>query len=450
MKRIFLLALSALMIACSTDNGDTPSELTPEVKAQPVAVNDSFTATENEAIVISNLLDNDTIVEHARISSFDNQSAQGGVVKDNRDGTYTYTPAAKFTGEDSFDYTICVPGDNTRCSTATVTVSVNDGGSPQANDDTITTVQSVSVVLDGLLENDSAVDGAAITSIDDSATTGAVELNEDGTVSYTPQDGFNGNDSFIYSLCDNDEPEATCSTATVTVRVLEPVAFDIPSDLQDYYSNIAFSTNKDINYEFLSELTIQKHTTILSYGQRHEYLYDADEDPDNPDNVILMYSGESRYWKEYTSGSNSYTPQTFNTEHIYPQSKLTHDDAVSDLHHLRSADASVNSMRLNYPYVEGSGDYGVVGGDGFYPGDEWKGDVARMVFYVNIRYGEKIDKVGNLDLFLEWNREDPVSIFEMQRNNVIEGAQGNRNPFIDNPYLATLIWGGQPAENRWE
>ncbi|MGB8704779.1 MAG: endonuclease [Gillisia sp.] len=54
-----------------------------------------------------------------------------------------------------------------------------------------------------------------------------------------------------------------------------------------------------------------------------------------------------------------------------------------------------------------------------------------------------------MDLFLKWNREDPVSIFEIQRNNVIEGAQGNRNPFIDNPYIATLIWGGTPAENRW-
>ena len=43
----------------------------------------------------------------------------------------------------------------------------------------------------------------------------------------------------------------------------------------------------------------------------------------------------------------------------------------------------------------------------------------------------------------------PVSAFEIQRNNVIEGAQGNRNPFIDNPYLATLIWGGNPAENKW-
>ena len=72
-----------------------------------------------------------------------------------------------------------------------------------------------------------------------------------------------------------------------------------------------------------------------------------------------------------------------------------------------------------------------------------------MVMYLHIRYGETFSKVGNLELFLEWNAEDPVSAFEIQRNEVISAVQGNRNPFIDNPYLATLIWGGVSAENRW-
>ena len=123
---------------------------------------------------------------------------------------------------------------------------------------------------------------------------------------------------------------------------------------------------------------------------------------------------------------------------------------LSDLHLLRVADVDINSERLNYPFTEGSGEYKLVGGDSWYPGDEWKGDVARMVMYVNLSYGDDFDEVGNLELFLKWNREDPVSAFELQRNDVIEAAQGNRNPFIDNPFLATLIWGGDAAENRWE
>ena len=107
-------------------------------------------------------------------------------------------------------------------------------------------------------------------------------------------------------------------------------------------------------------------------------------------------------------------------------------------------------MRSNYPLADVSGEYELISGNSFYPGDEWKGDVARMILYLNVRYELSVDLVGNLDLFLKWNREDPVSDFERQRNEAIEDAQGNRNPFIDNPYLATLIWGGTPAENTWE
>jgi endonuclease I len=73
-----------------------------------------------------------------------------------------------------------------------------------------------------------------------------------------------------------------------------------------------------------------------------------------------------------------------------------------------------------------------------------------MMMYLNVRYGETFTRVGTIELFLKWNREDPVSTFEEQRNNVIYAAQGNRNPFIDNPYLATLIWGGDAAENKWQ
>ena len=205
-----------------------------------------------------------------------------------------------------------------------------------------------------------------------------------------------------------------------------------------------------MNFTFLGNHTISSHSTILSYGQRHNFLYDADEDAANAANVILMYTSESRDEREYTSGNNSHSPQTFNTEHVYPQSRLSTDNAVTDLHHLRSCDANINSARSNYPFTAGSGTYQLINNNTWYPGDEWRGDVARMIMYLNIRYGETFDKVGTLELFLEWNAADPVSDFEIQRNAVIQGAQGNRNPFIDNPYLATLIWGGTPAENKWE
>lgn len=225
--------------------------------------------------------------------------------------------------------------------------------------------------------------------------------------------------------------------------------YEIPAALEDYYADVDFNLEEDKLHEELAVHTIEKHTDILGYGSRHQYLYNADADFNNSGNVVLIYTGESRDKREYQSGSNSYSPQTFNTEHVYPQSMLE-GDAIADLHILRVVDIEVNELRMNYPYTDGEGQYKLVQDNSFYPGDEWRGDVARMVMYMNLRYDEPFEPVGGLELFLEWNAEDPVSAFEMQRNEVIEDAQGNRNPFIDNPHLATRIWGGEEADNRWD
>jgi len=162
----------------------------------------------------------------------------------------------------------------------------------------------------------------------------------------------------------------------------------------------------------------------------------------------LIYSGESRDKREYYSNSNKHKPQTFNTEHIYPRSFID-NTAEADLHHLRTADININSKRRNYPYTSGKGKYKLVSNNSWYPGDEWVGDVSRMILYLNLRYNEDFNSVGNIDLFLKWNAQDPISPIEIKRNEIIFKAQGNRNPFIDNPYLASLIWGGPKAENNW-
>jgi endonuclease I/chitodextrinase len=220
-----------------------------------------------------------------------------------------------------------------------------------------------------------------------------------------------------------------------------------PSNLQSYYTDVDFSLSGTDLFNDLAAETIAKHTNILEYVERHNYLYDADEDPTNNENVLLMYNSESRDKREYLSGGNSHSPQTFNTEHVYPQSRIV-NNAIGDLHHLRACDITINGNRGNKPFTNSSGNYGIVG-SGWYPGDEWKGDVARMIMYLNLRYDESFTDVGTLNLFLEWNAEDPVSDFEKQRNEIIFSAQGNRNPIIDNPYIATIIWGGTAAENTW-
>lgn len=250
---------------------------------------------------------------------------------------------------------------------------------------------------------------------------------------------------FSCSTDDNNTPKSPVEPE----NPVEENLYVVPGELVQYYENVDFTLTDEELYEDLAVLTIEKHDNILGYTDRHGYLYDADEDPSNPENVILLYSGESRSEDEYESSGNPNEVQTFNTEHVYPRS-LLEGDAVADLHILRVADIDINELRLNYPYVDGDGQYKLVNGNSFYPGDEWRGDIARMIMYMNLRYNEPFDEVGSLDLFLEWNAEDPVSNFEIQRNEIIYGAQGNRNPFIDNPHLATNIWGGEEAENRWD
>lgn len=134
-----------------------------------------------------------------------------------------------------------------------------------------------------------------------------------------------------------------------------------------------------------------------------------------------------------------------NKEHVWPQSKL--GSTKDDLHNLRAANSGTNSRRSNYPFAEdnkpftGSQPYQLIGSS-WYPGDEHIGDVARIVFYVSIRYDLSLNAVGNLNTFLEWHELDPVNDFERNRNDKIYGIQNNRNPFIDHPELVEVYFGG--------
>ncbi len=208
---------------------------------------------------------------------------------------------------------------------------------------------------------------------------------------------------------------------------------------------------------------------------------DIDKDYENDGTILDIYSekptGADPY--NYTPGSDqcgTYSTEgnCYNREHIVPQSLFNQaSPMVADIHFIRATDGKVNGMRSNYPFGKvGSASFtsqngsklGTSASSGysgtvFEPIDEFKGDVARMIFYFVTRYQSKLSTFssGNmlgsstfpglqtweLNVLLAWHNQDPVSQAEIKRNNASYTFQGNRNPFIDNPNYVNLIWGSQ-------
>lgn len=222
-----------------------------------------------------------------------------------------------------------------------------------------------------------------------------------------------------------------------------------------YYANAAGLTGTALKSALYNIIKVQ---TKITYDQAKEALKDTDEDPNNPNNVILLYKGTSQAKSTFGGGANDW-----NREHVWAQSHGSFGTVVgpgTDIHHLRPTDASVNSSRGNLDFDNGGTLHNECtecryDGDSWEPPNRVKGDIARMLMYMAVRYEgngeidlELVNSVntsgpyhGKLSTLLQWHAQDPVDAFEMRRNNVIyEKYQGNRNPFIDHPEWANLIW----------
>ncbi|MBI9054751.1 MAG: endonuclease [Bacteroidales bacterium] len=237
-----------------------------------------------------------------------------------------------------------------------------------------------------------------------------------------------------------------------------------------YYDSAEDLTNDELKttlYNIIKNHTEYPYTD--SETDVWDILKESDRDPDNSENVILLYTGWSvNAAQEYNSGSG------WNREHVWAKSRGdfgTDEGPGTDAHHLRPCDISVNSARNNRWFNYCTERYYDNGGtiptdsytsytDWFWqPRDEVKGDVARMIFYMATRYegenGEPDLEVINyipsdkdtkepihakLDALLDWNEEDPVDDFERNRNEVVYSYQHNRNPFIDHPEYVNAIY----------
>lgn len=264
-----------------------------------------------------------------------------------------------------------------------------------------------------------------------------------------------------------------------TLRVLLAVLFPLFSVAQPagYYDPAASLTGTALQ-QALHDI-IDGHTPI-SYTSIWSAFYTTDDKPNNTvwdmysdipngtpnGNPVFIYT----FGAPYQGATVSAEGQGYNREHSFPKSWFGGEVApmFTDMFHVIPTDCYVNTRRSNYPYGKvdaptytsnnGSklGPCTVSGYSGivFEPIDEYKGDLARNFFYMATRYfGEDASWPGSdmvtgsqpkpwaLAMLMQWHMQDPVSQKEIDRNNTIYGSfQGNRNPFIDNPDFAALIW----------
>ncbi len=210
-----------------------------------------------------------------------------------------------------------------------------------------------------------------------------------------------------------------------------------------------------------------------SYADIVEILSSADQSPENSNQVWLLYTEQNRSKLDFAGFTDA--SDSWNREHTYPRSRgefnnyrefddiadgmsgffTTNADSLrhanSDAHGLRATDSNENSSRGNQHYGEYNGPTANQG--------SWKGDVARGIFFLVIRYkalqvvngfpedtDNSISELGDLTTLVDWHRNDPPDDFEMNRNNIIYTWQFNRNPFIDQPDLVEYIWGNNVGQ----
>ncbi|WP_200761506.1 endonuclease [Poriferisphaera corsica] len=252
------------------------------------------------------------------------------------------------------------------------------------------------------------------------------------------------------------------STASLlTALLLTTSSFAVSYDAPSNYYNNATSTGSTLKSQLRQIMTSGHRPTSyddLKYSARY-----TDTDPNNPNNMLLIYNRAS-------NKSSWDSAKTWNREHIWPQSKQSSGSNKSDQHALRPCNPGLNSSRGNLTF---GGTYGSsMGRHGsyWYTGDADAGDVARSLFYSATRYshlslGESSgsNKMGKLSDLIQWHYLDTPDEFELRRNHAVYGgavdnyrggtyinpeAQNNRNAYIDRPEYAWSVYMDQQNDTQ--
>jgi len=279
------------------------------------------------------------------------------------------------------------------------------------------------------------------------------------------------NDNFIIRIYDiNFATDPWGTPLNPTYGVCTP---QIPAGYYDSLEGLSGAALKQALQDIIADPAVVR---LQSYADIWDILKDADRNPENNNQVWCIYIEEPM--AKLDQQNTSSIVGKWNREHIFCQSRGGFEvalgdtadgisvwnttgpdntvDGISDAHHIRAVNGQENSSRNNK-------NYGTVASSTVYTGPSgtqgsWHGDVARALFYMDVRFnalnvvdGDPSEyqtdgvtpsgEIGDLATLLTWNTQDPADDYEMNRNNVVYNWQMNRNPFIDYPLLADYIFG---------
>lgn len=296
------------------------------------------------------------------------------------------------------------------------------------------------------------------------------------------------NNESVSTLPSTSESVSIPSTSNNSTSVVEPeiVYFDDEERVvRNAYYDIEGENNEILNdyvlgkkgvelQNGLSILMANTQTEIIAYKDLKTCLSTTDSDLMDDNSMITLYT------RDIIDGT--WNESLWNREHVwcknhsnglYTAVQENNKGAGSDIHHVRPALMTINSTRSNVPYgivnkstatqIGDTGNY--FGNNIFEPSDEIKGDIARILMYVYVRYSSSLnstydtitDKRGDLritdivttpsgleedawNLLLSWNDLDPVNYLEMNRNEEGQKLQNNRNVFIDHQEFARMCF----------
>ena len=213
---------------------------------KPNAVNDDVTLDE-DSVLMGNVLTNDSDPEgdSLLVNTVPVAGPSNGQLELSADGSFTYTPEGNFNGSDGFTYEVCDTGDPSLCDQAEVVMTINPvNDAPVATGDQYATDQDVvlSITAPGVLDNDTDPDNdnLAVTQFDASSSGGGtITGNGDGSFAYVPLSGYTGNDTFSYSITDNNGGTAT---ALVSIDV-QPLVNECDAPVLNIYDTSAEGLN---------------------------------------------------------------------------------------------------------------------------------------------------------------------------------------------------------------